>query len=240
MANVVYKCFLYPHPVIWFANQVQRKDLQCHLDKTLQDHLDLACKKLAVAHIKTDDLSQNLERYEKRLSQLEDVVGIYQRGPTRDNGNLLWRITNYSQHWEAARNKTETSIYSDPFFSGRYGYKMMAALSPNGDGLAEDNSLSIYISIMKGKYDNLLCWPFRQKIKFTLLNQRDDFDKRKNIVVEMDPDVSLDGYKKPIEWKNTGVGIWKFVSHEMVNSEDFIVDDTLFVKVEVEPFDLLQ
>ena len=41
---------------------------------------------------------------------------------------------------------------------------MRASVSLNGDGDGEGNYMSIYIIIMRGKYDALLPWPFNQNV----------------------------------------------------------------------------
>ena len=62
------------------------------------------------------------------------------------------------------------SLYSTPFFTSRHGYKMCARAYLNGDGLGKGTHLSFFFVIMRGPYDALLPWPFRQKVTVTLIN----------------------------------------------------------------------
>ena len=44
------------------------------------------------------------------------------------------------------------------------GYKMCARLYLNGDGMGKGTHVSLFFVVMRGAYDALLKWPFRQKV----------------------------------------------------------------------------
>lgn len=50
------------------------------------------------------------------------------------------------------------------FYTAKYGYKLCLRLYLNGDGTGKKTHLSLFIVIMKGEYDALLPWPFRNKV----------------------------------------------------------------------------
>ena len=56
------------------------------------------------------------------------------------------------------------SLYSQPFYTDRYGYKMCGRVYLNGDGMGKGTHLSLFFVLMRGEYDALLEWPFRQKV----------------------------------------------------------------------------
>ena len=41
----------------------------------------------------------------------------------------------------------------------------------NGDGMGKGTHFSLFFVVMRGLYDALLRWPFRQRVTMTLLNQ---------------------------------------------------------------------
>ena len=49
------------------------------------------------------------------------------------------------------------------------GYKMCARLYLNGDGMGKGTHVSLFFVVMRGTYDALLKWPFRQKVSCSLL-----------------------------------------------------------------------
>ena len=46
------------------------------------------------------------------------------------------------------------------------GYKMCARIYLNGDGMGKGTHVSLFFVIMRGQYDALLKWPFRQKVNY--------------------------------------------------------------------------
>lgn len=48
---------------------------------------------------------------------------------------------------------------------------MCLRLYANGDSTAKNVAMSLFLVIMKGNYDALLTWPFKQKVTFVLLDQ---------------------------------------------------------------------
>ena len=168
----------------------------------------------------------------ERLARLE-------RAPNKEDGKLLWVISNYSQNLEDARRGVNRWLYSEPFFSGRYGYKLCACVSLYGDEEGYGTHLSVYIAVMRGKYDALLPWPFQQQVKFFLLDQEESYYDRRDFVIPIIPNSLLEGWNRPGTNVNPGVGVWKFFAHERLRPGGFLVDDTIFLKVEVASFDIL-
>ena len=54
------------------------------------------------------------------------------------NGTLVWKITNYSKRKDSAVAGNTLSLYSQPFYTNRRGYKMCGRVYPNGDGMGEN------------------------------------------------------------------------------------------------------
>ena len=89
---------------------------------------------------------------------------------------------------------------------------------------------------MKGDYDALLDWPFRQKITFFLIDQGEQKAHRTH---QLSPNRSLPNIKvvfnRPTMKENLRIGNPCFVPHEALESGEFIKDDALFIKAVVEP-----
>ncbi|XP_066294832.1 TNF receptor-associated factor 3-like [Branchiostoma lanceolatum] len=85
---------------------------------------------------------------------------------TSYNGELVWKISCMAQKRHDAVVGKNTAIDSVCFFS-RTGYKMRAQVYLNGYGRAEDTHISVFFVMMKGEYDAILPWPFRQQVGTT-------------------------------------------------------------------------
>ena len=64
-----------------------------------------------------------------------------------------------------------TKVYSDPFYLGHRGYKFILGLKYNG---LPEKAISAFLTLMKGEYDNKLCWPVKVEVELKLLNQAGD------------------------------------------------------------------
>ena len=93
----------------------------------------------------------------------------------------------------------------------------------------------MYIAIMKGEYDTILAWPFKKKVRFTLIDQQEDPVERENVVLRVSLCDHPVNCARPINEENLIWGHHEFVSHEKLFSKSYLVDDTLFLQVELGP-----
>ena len=88
--------------------------------------------------------------------------------------------------------------------------------------------------IMQGEYDAILTWPFTWKYKFTLLDQKPEHSTRKHIDDGYsNNDTSQRSFQRPTTNENVGIGRPKFVSHETLKTENYVVDGAVFIKFEL-------
>ena len=142
------------------------------------------------------------------------------------DGSMIWKIPQFSQRRADAQNGKYTSIFSLPFYSGRYGYKMCLRLYIMGDGIGKGTHLSLFFVVMRGEFDNILQWPFTHKVTFKLINQAGGQD----IVDTFQPDPMSSSFRQPESDMNIASGCPRFVSHTELERGGSIVDDTVFIK----------
>ena len=128
---------------------------------------------------------------------------------------------------------SQMSVYSPPFYTSRYGFKMCARLYPLGDGIGRSSHISYFFVIMNGENDAILPWPFRQRVTLTLLDQS---PARSNISETFLPDVSSSSFQRPTTGMNVASGCPRFVSHELLASRQnaYIKESVVFLKVTVD------
>ena len=191
--------------------ELTKKDSQIH---TLQDK---------VAQLETTlstKMSENEDR-DFRLSLMEN---------SNFDSSMVWKIPQFSQRMDDARTGKYTSIFSLPFYSSRYGYKMCLRLYILGDGIGKGTHMSLFFVVMKGEFDNILQWPFTHKVTFKLINQCGARD----IMDIFQPDPLSSSFQKPKSDMNVASGCPRFVSMNELMQGGFIVDDTIFIKVKVD------
>ena len=166
------------------------------------------------------------------LADLEEYVK--QQEFSSYDGQLLWRISDYARKRNDAVTGQQVSFYSPCFFTSRYGYKMCARIYLNGDGMGRGTHISVYFVIMRGQYDALLRWPFRQKITFMLLDQ----DDVEHVMDAFKPDPNSSSFQKPRGESNIASGCPMFCSLAELNNHAYVRDDAMFLKIIVDTSDL--
>ncbi len=155
------------------------------------------------------------------------------------NGVLLWKITNVDQRIQDAKSGKQTSFYSQPFYTDKYGYKMCARIYLNGDGNGRNTHLSLFFVILRGEYDALLKWPFGQKVTFILIDQSMS-ESKENVYDAFRPDPNSSSFRQPISEMNVASGLPVFCPLGKLLSTDheYIKDNTMFIKIVVDTKDL--
>ena len=146
------------------------------------------------------------------------------------DGSMVWKIPQFSQRMSDAQTGKYTSIFSLPFYTGRYGFKMCLRLYILGDGIGKNTHMSLFFVIMRGEFDSILQWPFTHKVTFKLINQTGG----KDIIDTFQPDPMSSSFRKPKSDMNIASGCPRFVSHNDLKNGGFIVEDTVFIKCSVD------
>lgn len=128
------------------------------------------------------------------------------------------------------------SIYSSPFYTSRHGYKMCGRVYPNGDGMGKNSHLSLFFVVMRGEYDALLSWPFRQRVTFSLIN----LNGGEHVSDSFRPDPNSTSFKRPTTNMNIASGCPLFLRLDLLldPSNGYLKDDTLFIKISVDTADI--
>ncbi|XP_078350481.1 TNF receptor-associated factor 4-like isoform X4 [Oculina patagonica] len=215
-----------PYERMGCETKVRRNQVESHLQSAVRLHLDLACIKLNNTEVKLNDTQMKLETTTKLVEEFNTRM-------------FILKINNFSEILRQAKTEEKYKVESPPFYterSGGYGYKLKVKLFPNGDESGKNTHLSVVFVVMKGAFDAILPWPFKKKVKFTLIDQQEDSVERENVDYEFIPGNYPACFARPTQEKgNSGFGSDKFISHEQLHSRRYLVDDTLFLQVEVGP-----
>lgn len=135
---------------------------------------------------------------------------------------------NFSVILKNAKSGSGKEIYSSPFVTGKQGYKFSICLRPDGDHSKRITYVSVFLRVMKGDFDAILPWPFRCNVKFTLIDQKDRMNVSERFI------------NRPIQRSNSDayistIGSRRFISHKNLMTSQYLVEDTMFLQVEVCP-----
>ena len=172
----------------------------------------------------SDQITKEKQARENRFLQVAEEMK--QMNPI-NTGVLIWRIDNV----ESALTKAKPS-YGKTFYSDPYGYLLQPKIFFDGARPEDKGYVSIFIRILQGPFDPILEWPFGKRICLTLISQESNGIKR-DIEKILIPDADVEELRRPTEDANNGFGIYKFVTKEVLRGEEYIVDDAMFIKIEV-------
>ena len=201
-----------------------------------------------VANVKrqVDTTQETARRTERRMESIEHTLAlrnvtladleeyVRQQEFSSYDGQLIWKITEFARRRNEAVSGQQVSFYSPCFFTSRYGYKMCARIYLNGDGMGRGTHISVFFVIMRGQYDALLRWPFRQKVTFMLMDQ----DNVEHVIDAFRPDPSSSSFQRPRRETNIASGCPMFCFLTELNNHAYVRDDTMFLKIIVDTSDL--
>ena len=148
-----------------------------------------------------------------------------------ESSTFVWRIDGFREILQRAISGTDREIYSEPFFTGKTGYKLSLCVQPDGNQSCKHRYLSVYLRFMKSDYDDILAWPFHHKVTFTLIDQQDNTSLlwRENIAQSL----TIRGSKPTSDVSHSMEGIARFVSHKTLKTRGYIINNALFLQVEI-------
>ena len=184
-------------------------------------------------------LQRHVESLEHTLSMRNVVLAdleeqVKQKEISSYNGVLLWKISDFARKKQDAVTGRQVSLYSPCFYSSSYGYKMCVLLYLNGDGMGRGTHISVFFVVMRGQYDALLRWPFRQKVTFMLLDQ----DNVEHVIDAFRPDPSSNSFQRPKREMNIASGCPTFCPLSELNNYAYVRDDTMFLKIMIDTADI--
>jgi len=148
------------------------------------------------------------------------------------NGEFLWRIRDFTSYHQKLRNNHSFVIYSKGFYTSFYGYKV--CMRSNLYISEGEEYLGIFVHFMRGENDDILFWPWKGNIRFTLINQQYG-PRRANIIESMDSVIGSEAFKRPEQERNmVGFGFQTFVRINSLYTGGFVdSSDTLVVKAKL-------
>ena len=146
---------------------------------------------------------------------------------TSYSGIYIWKVPELTRRKRDAVLGKTISLYSAPFFTSRHGYKLCLRVYLNGDGSGRGTHLSFFITLMKGEFDPLLPWPFKQTVSLSLLAQD---GVSRDITQSFKPDEESSSFQMPKSEMNVASGCPQFCSLAVLDNPSYARADTIYLK----------
>ena len=174
-------------------------------------------------------IQNSLAQYATAMEELrlrQDVLDV-----KTVNGTFIWKIPDIRRRYRDAIDGKTLSLYSPPFYTSPHGYRVCVRTYLNGDGIGKGTHISVFFFIMRSEHDNLLSWPFKQSVRFTLINQRNPELSTTEAFV---PDQKSPSFQKPKYDMNIASGFPKFARQSVLQDEGYTLDNVIYIKCQVD------
>ena len=150
------------------ANQHQVHELVT-LVKDQSEQIEQQSQQIERMMSKDKEQSQQIGRLSEKVEQLmsKDKLTPFE-----------WKIPNFKAVSTRAHNAVQRLV-SEPFYLFLRGYKYLLRIEIKK--LLFRCAPFVYIKVVPGEFDELLSWPYKEKVRVTLVNQDLLLDDRKNI-----------------------------------------------------------
>ena len=181
-------------------------------------------------------MSENLQSVQQSLTQHAVVIDeVRLRQDVLDvkttNGVFVWKIPDIRRRFRDAMEGRTISLYSPPFYTSPHGYRMCVRTYLNGDGIGKGTHMSVFFVLMRSEHDSLLTYPFKQSVRFTLVNQA---NPASSITEAFVPDLSSPSFQRPEKDMNVASGFPKFARQSILHDEHFTQGNAIYIKCQVD------
>ncbi|KAF1768541.1 hypothetical protein GCK72_000353 [Caenorhabditis remanei] len=206
----------------------EKNEVKRHVRDDRNLHLMLLCQSLNPIRSKINiQQSGYVDRYVGMLQYMQLAESSFEKFGSQHT----FRIPNIGLTVvKATKNKKWRTIFSQPFYSHGYGYKMMAVAAPYGDGLAFREFFSIFVCLMMGEWDDIVEWPFRCDVNFSILSNDKKELLTKTMYVSKMPEI-WDFLEKPTGLRNGTIGFQNFLP--LAKITEFSADGDIFIQIKV-------
>ena len=174
---------------------------------------------------KDKDTSQQIERLTALVKAQDQHIRFLNSPP------FVWKIYNFKRAYMKAASGIE-KVIANTFYLSSNGYRLRIKFFFNAKQAFGRLSFFIYICVVPGEFDPLLSWPFKEKVRVTLINQdppRDDVKDICNVTDFGSLDVPI---MRPLNEDNER---WHVVlGPDFGLSRSLELSDTIFIMVQKE------
>lgn len=142
-------------------------------------------------------------------------------------GILVWKITQFQSKIAAMSGDPNAMFYSGECYTSPHGYRYCVRIniSPKFKDF-----IGLHVHLMKSENDFHLEWPFRGRIKISMIHR--NLNETKHDIIMSKPEI-LAFHRPGQEISPRGFGFLEYASISHVLNKGFVMMDTLTVKIQL-------
>lgn len=142
-------------------------------------------------------------------------------------GVLVWRIDQFQSKITAMSADSNEMFYSDDAYTSPHGYRYCVRINISPK---VSDFIALHVHLMQSDNDYHLDWPFRGRIKISMIHP--NLNETKHDIIMSKPEIMA--FHRPTQdISPRGFGFLEYANISQVLNRGFIVDDVLTVKVQV-------
>ena len=207
--------------------KVQRRQITQHEKEEIHTHLRHTILEMEE---RVEELEKENEDLKNKNMKFESILLPISSWNVK--GEFKWKIG-------GVKNKIlqEETTFSDPFYVGMY--KLRAQI----DWTSTGKHIGVFLSIIKGEWDDILKWPFRYRSSIRLIQlsnvNKNIIGDQENYVVNFEAIDEIlekfpDSFCKPITTEDNGLGRREFIEHSFLYQGNFCRGDSILLHISVE------
>ena len=215
----------------------EEQDVKQHIRLLLKSHQTIQQQNIRLESQVTE-MNTTIQTLETENSDLKrriqsGAIPAVVRGLGRQF-KTYWVIDNWQQTMETARHENEYVLLSRPYYIEEPGYKVRMQLYPSGCSNGQGTHVSLFLRLMKGRYDDKLVWPFSLMFSLAITDQTlGGRDKLYTLDPPIASEGSADSFKKPTTEMNLGWGWQTFISHADLSTRHYICNNSVKIMLQV-------
>ncbi|KFB38233.1 hypothetical protein ZHAS_00005555 [Anopheles sinensis] len=180
------------------------------------------CERIVVLEQELHILKIKLSKQEVQLAKVNQEVD-----PRYSGGVLLWKLDDFSNKIDTMLANSNCMFYSGEAYTSPHGYKFCARI--NVPPRTKD-SIGLHVHLMQSENDYHLEWPFKGRIKITLLNVRDPELSQHDTIMSKPEILAFHQPKQDISPR--GFGFLEFAKIKDVLNK-FADNNTVIIKIQM-------
>lgn len=195
----------------------------------LRESVDRHENQITRLHESMQGIQKNMTQYSISVDELRLRQDVQEVKTT--HGVFIWKIPDIRRRYRDALDRKTVSLYSPPFQTSPHGYRICIRAYLNGDGSGKGTYISLFFVLMRSEHDDLLSFPFKQSVRFTLVNQA---SREESITEAFAPDLKSQSFQKPEGEMNVASGFPKFAPQSVLQDERFTQGNVIYIKAQVD------
>lgn len=184
-------------------------------------------ERIVVLEQQSREKELKLEKLTHQMAKAQLHQSSVSVNPRYSGGVLVWPITQFEEKVAAMSADPNAMFYSSEAYTSPYGYRYCVRINISPKFR---DYIGLHLHLMRSDNDFHLEWPFRGRIKISMIHR--NLNETKHDIIMSKPEI-LAFHRPAQEVSPRGYGFLDYASIADVLKKGYVIRDTLTVKVQL-------